>query len=167
MAVKLIANYAKRLGLPGYSSHQFSISLETERVDLGNVQGEASRIYGLLQDAVDREIQHVGFVPTDGYGMEANHNGNGSHANRVARFPQTNGSDDRWTCSDKQKELILKLVDEHGLNKNAMDRLAQKRFGTEVKLLNKLQASGLITEILETCGGSNGHSSPNGKGGGR
>jgi hypothetical protein len=30
MAVKLIANYAKKLGLPGYSSHQFSISVETE-----------------------------------------------------------------------------------------------------------------------------------------
>jgi hypothetical protein len=26
MSVKLIANYAKKLGLPGYSSHQFSIS---------------------------------------------------------------------------------------------------------------------------------------------
>ena len=24
MAIKLIANYSKRLGLPGYSSHQFS-----------------------------------------------------------------------------------------------------------------------------------------------
>jgi hypothetical protein len=29
-AVKLIANYSKRLGLPGYSSHQFSVSVETE-----------------------------------------------------------------------------------------------------------------------------------------
>ena len=75
MAVKLTANYAKRLGLPGYSSHQFSVSLETELTDLGNAQGEATRLYGLLQDAVDREIQHVGFVPPDGYGMG---NGNGS-----------------------------------------------------------------------------------------
>ena len=33
MAVKLIANYAKRLGLPGYSSHQFSVSVETELHD--------------------------------------------------------------------------------------------------------------------------------------
>jgi hypothetical protein len=30
MAIKLIANYSKRLGLPGYSSHQFSVSVETE-----------------------------------------------------------------------------------------------------------------------------------------
>lgn len=30
MAIKLIANFSKRLGLPGYSSHQFSVSVETE-----------------------------------------------------------------------------------------------------------------------------------------
>jgi hypothetical protein len=81
MAVKLIANYAKRLGLPGYSSHQFSVSLETELADLGNAQGEATRLYGLLQDAVDREIQHVGFVPPDGYGLENASNGNGATNN--------------------------------------------------------------------------------------
>lgn len=27
MAIKLIANYSKRLGLPGYSSHQFEVSI--------------------------------------------------------------------------------------------------------------------------------------------
>jgi len=32
MAIKLIANYSKKLGLPGYSSHQFSVSVETELV---------------------------------------------------------------------------------------------------------------------------------------
>ena len=59
MAIKLIGNYAKRLGLPGYSSHQFSVSVEIELSDAGNLQGEAARLYGLLQDAVDREI-HLG-----------------------------------------------------------------------------------------------------------
>ena len=34
MAIKLVANYSKRLGLPGYSSHQFSVSVETELRDL-------------------------------------------------------------------------------------------------------------------------------------
>lgn len=72
MAIKLIGNYAKRLGLPGYSSHQFSVSVETELSDSGDIQGEAARIYALLQDAVDREIQETGFVPGDEYGL---HNG--------------------------------------------------------------------------------------------
>ncbi|MEM7145347.1 MAG: hypothetical protein AAF591_09440 [Verrucomicrobiota bacterium] len=140
MAVKLIANYAKRLGLPGFSSHHFSISTEIELTDLGQVQGEATRLYSLLQDAVDREIQHVGFVPGDTYGMNG---GNGAdHRN----------GEPRWACSDKQKELVLKLVDENGLDRKAVEQTAQDRFGTGVKLLNKLQMSGLIGELLEVCG---------------
>ena len=43
MAVKIIANYSKRLGLPGYSSHQFSVSVETELANTDNVTSEASR----------------------------------------------------------------------------------------------------------------------------
>lgn len=44
MAVKLIANYAKRLGLPGYSSHQFSVSVKTEMHDVENVAAESERL---------------------------------------------------------------------------------------------------------------------------
>ena len=45
MSVKLIANYAKRLGLPGYSSHQFSVSIETELQSLDNVREQSARLY--------------------------------------------------------------------------------------------------------------------------
>ena len=176
MAVKLIANYAKRLGLPGYSSHQFSVSVETELTDLSQVQGEAARLYGLLQDSVDREIQQVGFVPGDEYGLKDNvgpllENSSGSHL-----------ATGRWSCSDKQKELILKLVTEHELERDTVEELALDRFGAGVKLLNKLQASGLIGELLELVNstprhpdrngspkrsgnGSNGHHPANRKGG--
>jgi hypothetical protein len=51
MAVKLIANYSKRLGLPGYSSHQFSVSVETELMNVDDVAGESERLYSLLQRA--------------------------------------------------------------------------------------------------------------------
>ena len=54
MAVKLISNYAKRLGLPGYSSHQFSVSVETELNDIDQINAELSKIYHDLQAAVDR-----------------------------------------------------------------------------------------------------------------
>jgi len=139
MAIKLIGNYAKRLGLPGYSSHQFSVSIETELVDSGDIQGEATRIYHLLQDAVDREIQTTGFVPNEEYGLP-----NGSpHSG-----PSSSGNG-RWSCSDKQKELILKLVDEHDLDRDVIEELALDRFGSGVKQLNKLQASGLIGELIE------------------
>lgn len=180
MAIKLIGNYAKRLGLPGYSSHQFSVSVETELTDSGDIQGEATRIYHLLQDAVDREIQTVGFVPGDEYGLHnngssrsqanGNHNGQqrlngGNGHNGNGNGNDSNGHSDRWSCSDKQKEFILKLVAENDLDRDAVEQTSLDRFGVGVRQLNKLQASGLINELLESCG-KNGKSK-NGKGGRR
>ncbi len=164
MAIKMIGNYAKRLGLPGYSSHQFSVSVETELTDLGQVQGEATRLYGLLQDAVDREIQHSGFIP----GETGRHGHGGPQPDGTRPGPS---KDARWNCSDKQKEFILKLVDEHGLDRGEIEQLAIERFGHGVKSVNKLEASGLIDEILETrCGGNrraNGNGNRNGHSNGR
>jgi hypothetical protein len=94
MAVKLIANYAKRLGLPGYSSHQFSVSIETELQNIDNVAQQSARLYESLQDVVDQQIQKTGFVPPDGYGMEVDKNG-------------------AWNCSQKQRELIEKIGKEN------------------------------------------------------
>jgi len=178
MAIKLIGNYAKRLGLPGYSSHQFSVSVETELTDSGDIQGEAARIYTLLQDAVDREIQETGFVPGDEYGLSNNgssHAANGSNGNHNGQHRLNggngnngngnNGHSDRWSCSDKQKEFILKLVDENDLDRDVVEQTALDRFGVGVRMLNKLQASGLISELLESCG-KNGKSR-SGKGGRR
>jgi len=62
MALKLIANYSKRLGLPGYSSHQFSVCVETEISSIDDVAGESTRLYQSLQQSVDDEIQHTGFA---------------------------------------------------------------------------------------------------------
>ena len=147
MAVKLIANYSKRLGLPGYSSHQFSVSVETELVASDDVAGESRRLYELLQTNVDEQIKSTGFVPSGDYGMgdAAEPAGNGSNG-------ASNGA--RWKCSEKQRELILKLVGEHSLDKNEIDHLARQRFGKGVPQLNKMEASGLIDELLETHGGN-------------
>jgi len=140
MALKLIANYSKRLGLPGYSSHQFSVSVETEITNINDVSGEASRLYLTLQKSVDSEIQQTGFVPNDGYGSNGN-------------VPKQNGANGAWKCSDKQRELILKLMDEHNLAKADVQNLASEMFATsEVSSLNKLQASGLIDRIIEEHG---------------
>lgn len=45
MAIVLKANYSKKLGLPGYSSHQYSITLRTELTDPAQVPVESSRLY--------------------------------------------------------------------------------------------------------------------------
>jgi hypothetical protein len=149
MALKLIANYSKRLGLPGYSSHQFSVCVETEITTIDDVAGESSRLYQTLQRSVDEEIQQTGFVPDHAYGLNgetrAAGNGNG-HANGHA-----NGNG--WACSDKQRELILKLVEEGGLDRKAVDETSRQMFGAGVKELNRLQASGLIDQLIEESGG--------------
>jgi hypothetical protein len=152
MAVKLIANYSKRLGLPGYSSHQFSVSVETELVTTDDVAGEARRLYELLQSNVDGQIQTTGFVPPADYGMDEPNTPGGDRHNGNRSGP-LNG---RWKCSDKQRDLILKLVDEHRLDKQEVEELALERFGKGVRALGKLEASGLIDELLEAHGGRNG-----------
>jgi len=160
MAVKLIANYSKRLGLPRYSSHQFSVSVETELAATDDVAGESQRLYELLQSSVDEQIQTTGFVPPPTYGMEDDPADSPGHANGRNGSNGTNGSSPlnggRWKCSDKQKELILKLVDEHQLDKNEVEELAKERFGKGVRTLGKLEASGLIDELIDTHGGRNG-----------
>src|SRR6185369_11084470 len=69
--ITLEANYSKKIGLPQYSSHQFSITLRSEITDLSKVQDESARLYDELQHAVDTSIQQVGFLPGE--------NGNGKH----------------------------------------------------------------------------------------
>ncbi|MGB6222609.1 hypothetical protein [Haloferula sp.] len=173
MAIKLIANYSKRLGLPGYSSHQFSVSVETELVATDDIPGEAERIYHLLQTNVDEQIHQTGFVPPADYGMDdAPTHKNGTSGNHSSNGHSPHGSD-RWKCSDKQRDLILKLVDEHSLDRNEVEHLACQRFGHGVRQLNKMEASGLIDELIDTHGGNqrraNGRRSAyagtNGKGG--
>jgi len=159
MAIKLIAHYSKRLGLPGYSSHQFSVSVETELVTTDDVAAESERLYQRLQTTVDEQMLKTGFVPPGTYGMDPT-NGSDAHTAETITHIHDNG---RWKCSDKQRELIVKLVDEHQLDKNEVDHLSRQRFGKSVKQLSKLEASGLIDELLETHGGgSNNNSRRNG-----
>jgi len=146
--ITLEANYSKKIGLPGYSSHQFSVSLKSELTDISQVEQESARLYRVLQQSVDSNIQQVGFLPGEpakpnGNGHQKG-NGNGHHK------PQ----DDKWACSDKQRDLILKITDENKLDKAKVEQLALDRFGKGVKLLNKLEASGLIEELLEQNGQS-------------
>ena len=66
--ITLECNYSKKLGLPGYSSHQFAITLRTEIPDLNQVQTESARLYKLLQEGVDTSIKETGYLPTSGNG---------------------------------------------------------------------------------------------------
>ena len=156
MALKLIANYSKRLGLPGYSSHQFAVTVETEISNINDVAGESARLYETLQGSVDEQIQRTGFVPEEGYGISEQGARNGQrNGNSAPANGNTNGSanGDAWACSEKQQELIVRLVDEHQLDKGQVDDTSREMFGVGVRELNKLQSSGLIDRIIEDNGG--------------
>src|SRR6478752_8704867 len=100
MAIKLIANYSKRLGLPGYSSHQFCVSVETELVTTDDVAAESARLYQRLQSSVDEQILNTGFVPPADYGMDPPAaNSNGSTPANISHWQRGPA----WKCSDKQK----------------------------------------------------------------
>lgn len=184
MAVILRIDYSKKLGLPNYSSHQCSVSLQVEINDPAQVQQESHRLYGLIQAAVDHDIQQVGFLPdATSYGMNHGHGhayGNGKsapvkpspeaathrHPDEDDEYPRNGQSamaDAPWACSDKQRELVLKLVSQHHLDKQEVEALAQELFGAPVKTLNRLQASGLIEELLARYG----KGKKNGNGNGR
>jgi hypothetical protein len=166
MAIKLSANYSKKLGLPQYSSHSFSASVEVELSDITQVEAEVQKLYALLQHSVDQEIQHSGFLP------EANsrpqNNGNGQHQENNGRTYQINGSGrqhssgqhqqakpvgDAWNCTDGQKGFILRIVNENpSITKQVAEDLSQQLFGIGVKQLNKMQASQLIEDLLVKAG---------------
>ena len=175
MAIILEAAYSKKLGLPNYSSHSYVVSIRTELSDLTQVEAESARLYALLQTSVDSAIKEVGFLPdATTYGM----NDAEGLPQQITHPPLANGYEDHhadhpiheqpgdhWVCSDKQKELILRLVEQHKLDKQEVEALAKEMFGLPVKTLNRLQASGLIEELLERHGKStkkNGHGRDNG-----
>ncbi len=139
MAVVLEAHYSKKLGLPGYSSHSYGVTVRAELSDINQVPEESRRIYQLLQESVDREICNTGWLPV---------------AASEGKSPGGIHVRDEWSCSPKQRDLILKVVDEHQLDKSEIDDLSRDRFGKGVRQLNRMEASGLIDELLEKHGGS-------------
>src|ERR1700678_3739595 len=103
MAVVIEANYSKKLGLPAYSSHSYSVTLRSEVSDLSQVERESAKLYAILQGSVDREMENPGYVPEG--------NGHGSPAPRPTNSHSSQPNGDQWACSDKQRDLILKVIE--------------------------------------------------------
>jgi hypothetical protein len=57
MAIVLEAHYSKKLGLPGYSSHQYGVTIRAELSDINLVPQESERIYRLLQNAFTEALK--------------------------------------------------------------------------------------------------------------
>lgn len=146
MAIKLIANYSKKVGLPGYSSVNFALTVETEVSHLREVDHTSRHLYELLQLNVDRQIQNPGFVPEASFGMDQS----GQRSLETANRPEA------WSCSPKQRNFIFKLMDDHKIDMNAIEEKSRLWHALSVKALNKLQASAFIADLIDVYGGKGG-----------
>jgi len=153
MSLHLELSYGKKVGLPGYSSHQFAITLRTEITDLTQVQAESAKLYKLLQEGVDTSIKETGYLPATNSNGRGNGQSQGNSSNGNSQVVDSGA----WNCSEKQKNLIQKIVNENSLDKNEIEALANARFGKGVRSANKLEASALIEELLQMTGQSNGN----------
>ena len=150
MAILLQFDYGKKLGLPGYSSHNFGVSMKAEVNDPEAIPEEAERVYSILQQSVDREIANPGFVPS-GNGKAAQVQPNGNIA----------GTDpDSWNCSIRQRGLLMNILERNGLDPEVVEELSRELHGRPMSDLGKMQVSSVIGEVLDRWGR---HPKANGK----
>ena len=142
MAVIFEAAYSKKLGLPNYSSHSYVVSVRVELQDINQVPEESSKLYRMLQDAADKEIQSVGFMPdATKYGMHEDQPWRNGH-----RQQRRNGD---AGISEKQLDLINRVIKENNANKTEVENMSVQMFGGGIRTLNRMQASNFIDALFE------------------
>lgn len=72
----------------------------------------------------------------------------------LEKHPAPTSDNPAWHCSEKQKQVILSLARKNGMADSALHDLAVLCFGRAVSQLNKLEASTLIKELMESFGGT-------------
>ena len=141
MAILLEFKYDKRLGLPGYSSHDFGVSMRTEVNDVDQIKEESERAYRLLQQSVDAQLSNSGFVPSE------------NDKESESKGTQIKGTDpEKWNCTERQRGLILKILSQNDLPESAIEEVAQDLHGRPMSELGKLQVSSVISEVLDRWG---------------
>jgi hypothetical protein len=161
MALELTLNYQKKIGLPGYSSHACSVSVNREILNLNEITDVIPETYRMLQEAVDTELKNAGWLPESGNGQPGVQNGNGNGNGHYAPVE----ADPGWSCTFKQQRLIERLCREQGIRDEDLAELAHNRCGKAPHGLTRLEASSLIDELLNASPRSrNGRYSGNGNG---
>ena len=150
MAILLEIHYDKRLGLPGYSSHDFGVSLKTEVTDLDQIRQESERAYQILQKSVDSQIIHRGYVPE-----QVNNSGVTNQEekdNTSVGIGKNDNNTEKWNCTVRQRDLILNVLERNNLDPQTANELGVELHGKKMDRLTKLQVSGVITELLNRFG---------------
>jgi hypothetical protein len=153
MSIQIEASYAKKLGLPNFSSHSFMVTVRAEVSSLRRLESESARLYHVLQTSVDKQVEQVGFLPdatTYGLIVDSAAASNGGPSN--GHHGSSSSESDAWACSVRQKDLILKLATQEQLAPAELDDIALRLHRLPAPALNKKQASGFISELLAIIG---------------
>jgi hypothetical protein len=95
-------------------------------------------------------MQSTGFVPGGEYGSTEQALPPQAASNRA---PVTGSHSRPWKASDKQRDLVLKLVENSGIEIEVVETISEEMFGHgDLTELNKIQMSGLIDELLSRYG---------------
>ena len=137
MAILLEFNYGKKLGLPGYSSHNFGVSMKAEVNDPEEIPQEAERVYSILQESVDSQIANPGFIPS---------------VNGKIEIKEPEVDPDKWNCTERQKGLLLTILDRNKLDPIVVEDLSREIHGRSMADLGKMQVSAVIGEVLDRWG---------------
>lgn len=138
MAIVINATFSKKVGKPNYGSEGFTLTVQSEVTNLDQVKEESHRLFLLLSDSVNEEL-----------GAEPKEEKRAEWPTIVRNTPASQ----EWKASDKQRDLILKVIADNNLDRSDVESLAYEMFGTSnLPELNRLQASGLIDELLSRYG---------------
>ena len=140
MALTITATVSKKVGKPNYGSEGFTLTVQSEVTNMDQVQEESHRLYLLLNESVTQELSGSTTEPAP------------KNAEWPKLVPATTASRG-WRASDKQRDLILKIIDENEVDRGDVESLSLEMFSnSNLQELNRLQASGLIDELLQRYG---------------
>ena len=161
MAILLEFNYGKKLGLPGYSSHNFGVSMKAEVNDPEAIPAEAERVYGILQESVDSQIVNPGYISNEDKGE------NGTDQVQKTQVKVNGGSTDpdKWNCTVRQRGLLMTILERNDLDPEVVEDLSQELHGRPMSDLGKAQVSEVIGQVLDRWGRH--PKTTNGRAGGR
>ena len=142
MAILLQFDYNKKLGLPGFSSHSFGISMKAEVADVETIGEEAAKAYSILQQSVDSQIASPGLIPS----------GNGKAIQVQSNGDKEKTNPDDWNCSVRQRGLLVTILERNDLDPEVVENLANEIHGRSMSELSKMQVSAVIGEVLDRWG---------------
>lgn len=128
MAIIIESTYGKTIGLPQFSSHRFDVKIKSEIQNIETLPQEAQRVYQILQASIDEQIKNIGYSPASTKGTE---------------------QEKTWQCSEKQRQLTLDVMRQNNLEHQQVNQLALDLFNKQIEDLNKLEASALLSDLLQ------------------